>query len=73
MIFKDWRMDRFVRLFSGIALAGTAFFFSGNRFYGLLAVGAVLIFTAVNGRCPFNACAVKAPVKKEEPVNGKVG
>jgi len=71
MNFKDWRMDRFVRLFSGIALAGTAFFFGGNRFYGLLAVGMVFIFTAVNGRCPFNACAVKTPAAKEEQGNGK--
>jgi hypothetical protein len=63
---KEWKVDRYVRLISGIGLLVFAVFFKNGNPVILGIIGAVMMITALSNACPFNACAVKVPVKKED-------
>lgn len=64
--FKGWRFDRYIRAVLGASLFAAGFMIKGGFSMVLFGFGGGLLFTALSNSCPFNACAVKAPVKKED-------
>jgi|GEM_PF-4758601 hypothetical protein len=73
MNFKEWGFDRYLRLAGGIAIITASVLARPAHMVLFVSAGAGFIITAVSNSCPFNACAVKVPVKKEDKNDGKVG
>jgi len=64
--FKNWRLNRILRLFLGAGLIISAVLFYREYFMVIFSAGVILLATALSKACPFNVCAVKVPVKNNE-------
>jgi hypothetical protein len=71
--FKNWAIDRYVRAVIGLASIAVSVFFHPAHSTAILIAGIILAATALSNRCPFNACAVKAPKNQEADNNNGKG
>lgn len=72
MSSKEWRFDRYLRLAGGIAIIAVSLLAHPAHMVLFVFLGIGFVITAVSNVCPFNACTVKAPAKKEDENDGKV-